>query len=210
MSVAADVYALSAVLFRVLIGVVPPSAESRLAADTLSIPAHFADELPRQVLVAIANGMQVNVQNRTENIDVFKNELVYGETQENLRRVANNRVAEQKTKQETKHTTKKKSGSSVKYAAISAGITAALFVVAAVVLCIVFKDQIFGSEEPIFNNSEIESMPQIESIGDVDPGAENSIILYEVPVFSGKFYYELMEDVDDKYERFKYSIKGKE
>ncbi len=210
LSVASDVYALSAVLFRVLIGVVPPSAESRLAADTLSIPARFADELPRQVLVAIANGMQVNVQNRTENIDVFKNELVYGETQENLRRAANNRVAEQKAKQEIKQPEKKKSGSGVKYAAISAGITAALFVVAAVVLCIVFKDQIFGSEEPIFNNSEIESMPQIESIGDVDPGAENSIILYEVPDFLGKFYYELMEDVDDKYERFKFSIKGKE
>lgn len=209
LSVASDVYALSAVLFRVLIGVVPPSAESRLAADTLSIPARFADELPRQVLVAIANGMQVNVQNRTENIDVFKNELVYGETQENLRRAENTRIAEKKTKQEVKQqSNKKKNGSSVKYAAVSAGITAALFVVVAIVLCIVFKDQIFGTEEPTFNNSEIESMPEIESIGDVDPGAENSVILYEVPDLSGKFYYQL-EDIED-YERFKFNIRGKE
>ena len=207
LSAASDVYALSAVLFRVLIGVVPPSAESRLASDTLSIPSRFADELPRQVLVAIANGMQVNVQNRTENIDVFKNELVYGETQENLRRAANTRATEQKSKQEAKQPQKKK-GSGVKYAAISAGITAALFVVVAVVLCVVFKDQIFGTEEPTFNNSEIESMPEIESIGDVDPGAENSVILYEVPDLSGKFYYQL-EDIDN-YERFKFSIKGKE
>ncbi len=208
LSEASDVYALSATLFRVLIGVAPPSAESRLATDTLSIPARFADELPRQVLVAIANGMQVNVQNRTENIDVFKNELVYGETQENLRRAANNRAAEQKSKQEAKQPEKKKSGSSVKYAAISAGITAAIFIVAAVILCVVFKDQIFGTEEPTFNNSDIESMPSIESIGDVDPGAENSVILYEVPDLSGKFYYQL-EDIDN-YERFKFSIKGKE
>lgn len=209
LSAASDVYALSATLFRVLIGVVPPSAEARIAADTLSIPARFADELPRQVLVAIANGMQVNVQNRTENIDIFKNELVYGETQENLRRAANTRIAEQKAKQEVKQqSSKKKSGSGVKYAAISAGITAALFVVVAVVLCIVFKDQIFGTEEPTINNSEIESMPEIESIGDVDPGAENSVILYEVPDLAGKFYYQL-EDVED-YERFKFSIKGKE
>ena len=208
LSTASDVYALSAVLFRVLIGVAPPSAESRLETDTLSIPARFADELPRQVLVAIANGMQVKIQNRTENIEVLKNELVYGETQENLRRVANTRAAEQKAKQETKQPSQAKKGSSVKYAAISAGITAALFLVIAIVLCVVFKDQIFGVEEPTFNNSEIEPMPEIESIGDVDPGAENSIILYEVPDLSGKFYYQL-EDIDD-YERFKFSIKGKE
>lgn len=208
LSVASDVYALSSVFFRVIIGVIPPSAESRLANDTLSIPARFADELPRQVLVAIANGMQVQLQNRTPNIDVFKNELVYGETQENLRRAANSKAAEQKAKQESNKPEKSQKGNSVKYAAISAGITAALFLVVAIVLCVVFKDQIFGVEEPTFNNSDIESMPQIESIGDVDPGAENSVILYEVPELSGKFYYQL-EDLDN-YERFKFSIKGKD
>ena len=207
LSAACDVYALSATLFRVLIGVAPPSAESRLVSDTLSIPARFADELPRQVLVAIANGMQVNVQNRTENIDVFKNELVYGETQENLRRAANTRTAEQKQEQ-VKHARKEQKGSGVKYAAISAGITIALVLVAAIVLCVVFKDKIFGTNEQFFANSEIESMPQIESIGDVDPGAENSVVLHEVPDFSGKFYYQLA-DIED-YERFKFSIKGKE
>ena len=40
-----DVYNLSATLFRVLIGTVPPSAEIRLQNDNLSIPSKFADEL---------------------------------------------------------------------------------------------------------------------------------------------------------------------
>ena len=71
-----------------------------------------------------------------------------------------------------------------------------------------FKDQIFGSNQPEFNNSEIASMPEIESIGDVDPDAEESIILYEVPELTGKYYYQL-EDVED-YERFKFVIKDKE
>lgn len=208
LDVASDVYALSAVLFRVLIGTVPPSAETRLTTDTLSIPARFADELPRQVLVAIANGMQVELQSRTEDIDVFKNELVYGETQENLRRAAHTRAAEQKAKQEAINPTKKKNGNSVKYAAISAGITAALFLVAAVILCIVFKDEIFGTNEPAFDNSQVVSMPEIDSIGDVDPGAEESVVLYEVPNFVGKFYYQLTDEED--YERFKFVIKGKE
>ncbi len=207
-SEASDVYGLSATLFRVIIGTVPPSAESRLTQDSLSIPARFADELPRQVLVAMANGMQVNIQNRTPNIDTFKNELVYGETQENIRRAANARAANKAAKSDDKEQPSKAKGGSVKYAAISAGITAALFLVIAIVLCVVFKDEIFGTEEPIFNNSEILSMPDVDSIGEVDPGAAESVILYEVPDFAGKYYYQL-EDEED-YERFKFVIKGKE
>lgn len=205
---ASDVYGLSATLFRVIIGAVPPSAETRLAQDTLSIPARFADELPRQVLVAIANGMQIKIQNRTKNIDVFKNELVYGETQENLRRAANMRAASKSEKvAEQSKTSSKKSGG-VKYAAISAGITVALFLVVAIVLCVVFKDQIFGTNEPEFNNSKIVSMPDVDIIGDVDPNAVESIILYEVPDLTEKYYYQL-EDIEN-YERFKFVIKDKE
>ncbi len=203
-----DVYGLSAVLFRVIIGTVPPSAEARLAQDSLSIPARFADELPRQVLVAMANGMQVSAQNRTKNVDTFKNELVYGETQENIRRAANNRTASKPQKSTESKQASKRKGSSVKYAAISAGITAALFLVVAIILCVVFKDEIFGTDDPIFNNSEIASMPDVDLIGEVDPNAAESIILYEVPELVGKYYYQL-EDEED-YERFKFVIKGKE
>ena len=203
-----DVYAISATLFRVIIGVTPPSAENRLTSDSLSIPARFADELPRQVLVAIANGMQLEPKNRTDSIDTFRNELVYGETQENIRRAANNKAAEQRAKDATKQPQKKK-GSSVKYAAISCGITAALFLIVGVILCFtVFKDDIFGDNEILYNTSDNVSVPQVESIGDVDPDAVESVILYEVPELLGKYYYQL-EDLED-YERFKFSIKGKE
>ena len=206
LSEASDVYALSAVLFRVIIGTVPPSAKTRLVQDSLSIPARFADELPRQVLVAIANGMQIKTENRTKDIDSFKNELVYGETQENIRRAANTRAANKTEKKDEKTSGKK--GSSVKYAVISAAITVVLFAVIAVIVCTVFKDEIFGTNEPVFNNSEIASMPDVDIIGDVDPGAEESAILYEVPELIGKYYYQL-EDEED-YERFKFVIKGKE
>lgn len=210
LSASCDVYALSATFFRVLIGVTPPSAEARLTSDTLSIPARFADELPRQVLVAVANGMQVMPANRTNSVDTFKNELVYGETQENIRRAANNRVAEQKAKTAAKQPEKKKV-SSAKYAAVSCGITVALFLVVGIILCFtVFKDDIFGQDEILYNTSDHVSVPEVASIGDVDEGAEESVILYEVPDLSGTYYYELLEDIDDKYERFKFSIKGQE
>ncbi len=203
-----DVYAISATLFRVIIGVTPPSAESRLASESLSIPARFADELPRQVLVAIANGLQIEPKNRTDSIDTFRNELVYGETQENIRRAANNKAVEQKAKQAAQQSNKKK-GSSVKYAALSCGITAAIFLVIGLILCLtVFKDDIFGNKDIIYNTSDNVSVPKVESIGDVDPDAVESVILYEVPETLGKYYYQL-EDIED-YERFKFSIKGKE
>lgn len=203
-----DVYAISATLFRVLIGTVPPSAESRLTSDNLTIPARFADELPRQVLVSIANGMQVEPKNRTDSIDTFRNELVYGETKENIRRAANNREAQQKAKENAKQPQNKKT-SSVKYAAISCGITAALFLVIGIILCFtVFKDDIFGSGDILYNTSDNVSVPKVESIGDVDPDAVESKILYEVPDLSGKYYYQL-EDLEN-YERFKFNIKGKE
>lgn len=201
-----DVYNLSATLFRVLIGTVPPSAEIRLQNDNLSIPSKFADELPRQVLVAIANGMQVKPENRTKNIDVFKNELVYGETQENIRRAANSRDTLQKANQPVNQHAKAK-GNSVKYAAISAGITAALFLVIGIVLCFtVFKDDIFGEGDIYYNNSDVISIPQVASIGDVDEGAAESIILYQVPDLSGKYYYQIIDNED--YEHFKFSIKN--
>ena len=203
-----DVYAISATLFRVLIGVAPPNAESRTHGDSLSIPAKFADELPRQVLVAIANGMQLEVKNRTDSIDTFKNELVYGETQENIRRAATNRAAEQKAKEAVKKP-EKKSGGSVKYAAISCGVTAAVFVVIAIILCFtVFKDELFGKHDVLYNTSDEVSIPSVPSIGDVDPNAAESVILYQVPDLSGKYYYQLADD--EAYERFKFSIKGKE
>lgn len=83
-----DVYGLSATLFRAIIGMVPPEAGNRLINDSMEIPARFADELPRQVLVAMANGLQVRPETRTTTVESFKNELVYGETQENARRAA--------------------------------------------------------------------------------------------------------------------------
>lgn len=83
-----DVYGLSATLFRAIIGMVPPEAGNRLINDSMEIPARFADELPRQVLVAMANGLQVRPETRTTTVESFKNELVYGETQENARKAA--------------------------------------------------------------------------------------------------------------------------
>ncbi len=201
-----DVYGLSATLFRALVGNTLPVAVERIKNDNMSIPARLADELPRQVLVALANGLQVNPKARTADIDTFKNELVYGETRENVRRAENRRKAEQAAK--TPEPQKKTSGA--KYALISALCTILVFIVIGAILCFtVFRDDIFGKSDGA--NSELQSStvaPSVPSIGDVDSDAVESKQLYTVPDLSGQYYSQIVDNED--YERFKFVIKDKE
>lgn len=205
-----DVYGLSATLFRVLIGKNPPPANERIEGDTLTIPAHFADELPRQVLVATANGMQVKPADRSQSVEIYKNELVYGETQENARRAAQSRKAEEKAVREESKATKKKS-SGAKYLAISTVATLLIFAIVGTTLCFtVFRDQIFGPSEPISTGSDnAPSVPEINQVGDVDENYVESVITYEVPNFVGQKYKDILSDADDKYERFKITVSDK-
>ncbi len=105
-----DVYALSAVLFRVLIGTVPPAANERVRKESLTVPAHFANELPRQVLVSLANGLQLQIAKRTQNIEIFRNELVYGETAE-ARHTTRSSAAKHSAAPAAKSASKRKSAS---------------------------------------------------------------------------------------------------
>ncbi len=217
-----DVYGLSATLFRVLLGSLPPAANERINGDNMSIPSHFADELPRQVLVAIANGLQIKIDNRTVSTEKFRDELVYGETPENIRKAEAKRrqdkIAEERrisekfenTRSPSSKSSKKKSkkNSSVRYALISALCTVVVFIVAAVILSFtVFKDYIFPKKDT--KPRETASMPSIASVGEIEPGADKiEVTLYAVPNLKGKFYSEL-DDIEE-FEPFKAEIIGKE
>ncbi|MBO4734577.1 MAG: PASTA domain-containing protein, partial [Clostridia bacterium] len=201
-----DVYGICATIFTAVTGIVPPPANERLKADTLKIPAHFADELPRQVLVSLANGMQVKPSERTDSIETLKNELIYGETKENIRK--NQRAADAKRKPDDAAKGENvKKGSGLKYAAIASGITACIFLLVAVILVFtVFKDQVFKKAEENMNNNA--SMPSQQQIGDYDSEAVESKVLYTVPDLRGKFYVEIekMKELD----HFEVVIKNKE
>ena len=201
-----DVYGLSATLFRVLIGNVPPEANLRLQNDAMTIPAHFAEELPRHVLAALANGLQVLPQDRTKQVEGFKNELIYGEIQNPAPK---KEKVENKSQGKGKKGNKKKKGGTAKYVVISAVCTALVFVaIAAALAFTVFKDELFGKDEPEVStpSSSIEA-PVIDQIGDIEEGAEVNTKLYPVPDFKGKYYSEIA-DVDD-YEMFEISIADK-
>ncbi len=198
-----DVYGLCATIFRVLIGVAPPEAAQRIHNDVMTIPSKFAEELPRQVLAALANGLQVMPNNRTKDIETFKNQMVYGEIEEPV-------LPKQPEKDIVSKSTKKKGTSTVRYVLISAVCTVvALGVIAVLLATTVFKDAIFNNESAVSSN-EVSSIsaPVVDSLGDVDSGAEVTAKLYVVPDLKGKYFSEIIEE--DDYEMFEFVIKGKE
>lgn len=198
-----DVYGISAVLFRVLIGNVPAAATVRIQNDAMSIPARFAEELPRHVLASLANGLQVLPEKRTRDVETFKNELVYGEINEAavVKRPNKKAVAE-----DDAEAPKKKKGSSAKYAVISAVSTALVFAVVAGILVFgVFKDKIFPpKEDPDASQEVIIDAPEVDNLGDIESGAEVTAKQYSVPNLKGKFYQEIIEN--DDYEMFEFVI----
>lgn len=199
-----DVYGLCATLFCVLIGTVPPEATVRVDNDSMTIPAKFAEELPRHVLSALANGLQVMPYDRTENIEALKNELVYGETAQPA--VKNVSSPKEKNEAEVKE---KKSGGSAKYVIVSSVCTAAVcLAVAAILIFTVFRDSVFKKTDSLPSNSSSESVPVVDQIGTMDSGAAESAVLFTVPKLTGKYYAELVDN--EEYDKFKFVIKGYE
>lgn len=205
-----DVYGLCAVLFAVLMGNVPPKATERLNNDSMTVSAKFAEELPRHVLAALANGLQVLPQNRTKNIEAFKNELVYAEMSDTAPVARKAEKAEPASRKATKN-----SGSTTKYVVISSVCTAAVFfAIVAILIFTVFKEDFFGKDSSSGQSSTLSvSAPSVDEIGAVDSGAEVSDVLFTVPQLTGKYYAEL-EDTTvpeaEVYEKFEFVIKGKE
>lgn len=208
-----DVYGLSAVLFRVFIGSVPPEALTRLQSDVMTIPSKFAEELPRHVLSALANGLQVLPKDRTQDIEDFKNELVYGEVAEAPSAgKTNDDNAAADAHSGGKKGKEKAKGSSAKYAVISSLCTALVFIVVALILwTTVLKDIVSNNSKPDDSSSKAASAfetPEVDKIGDIDSDAVETAKTYSVGKYTGKYYSDVLEDENN--EPFKFVITGKE
>ena len=200
-----DVYGLCAVLFTVLIGSIPPKAVDRLQNDSMTVPSKFAEELPRHVLSALANGLQVLPENRTQNIEAFKNELVYAETADTAAVSRKPKKAEEGVKKAPK-----KRGGTAKYVVISSACTALVFlVIVGVLVGTVFRESVFGNKASSEQSSDVwASAPSVDEIGTIDSGAEESAVLFTVPQLTGKYYAELADN--EEYDKFEFVIKGNE
>ncbi len=70
-----DIYAFSAVLYRTLVGTTPIPAPVRAQNDQMMIPAVFAEKLPPYVINALINGMQIDPEDRTRNVEQLRSNL---------------------------------------------------------------------------------------------------------------------------------------
>ncbi len=185
-----DVYGLCATLFRIFIGNEIPKATLRMQDPGLAIPSKFAEELPRHVLAAMANGLKVNPNERTANIEALKNELVYGEIVEAVPEVKEDIKSPNK---EQKPKEKKSSG--IKYVVASAGITVVVFLlVGAVLYFSLFKGN-KDNEPPIESNVVVSVPKEEDATSKYEDLPEKT---YTVPDFTGKTYAEILEDKNNE------------
>lgn len=70
-----DVYSLSAVIYFSLTGKRPPDSVSRAYDPRLKMPAELSDVIPAHVVTALAGGLQVQAEKRTQSFEELKNEL---------------------------------------------------------------------------------------------------------------------------------------
>ncbi len=192
-----DVYGLCATLFRIFIGDVVPKATLRMENPGLAIPSKFAEELPRHVLAALANGLKVNPNERTANIEALKNELVYGEIVEAKPEEKPEEVISSK-----KEKTKEKKPSGVKYVAVSAGITALVFILLGLILYFSFFKDNDKDKQPTESNVVV-SVPEVEDT--TNKYEDLPVKKYKVPDFTGKTYAEILDE--DGNENFIFVLK---
>ncbi len=70
-----DIYALGALMYRILVGNPPAEATVRITEDTMTVPAAVAKDLPGNALSALANALEIMPEERTKSVEDFKAEL---------------------------------------------------------------------------------------------------------------------------------------
>jgi serine/threonine protein kinase len=71
-----DVYALSAILYRMLTGTKPPDAKSREQQDNLLPPSELDPSIPQSISDAICDGLSLSIQERTPAVDTLAARLL--------------------------------------------------------------------------------------------------------------------------------------
>ncbi len=204
-----DVYGLAATLFKALIGNPPAEATQRIENDNMSFPKRLADEIPHNVLIALANALQIMPSDRTTCMEEFKRDLS-DDDDEILPVIIPKKEKTPKAKKEAapkKEAPKVKKQDkilAIKAAAITAG---ALIVVIAIILAI-FWPYLFP-EEPTKN-------PNLDDLTSLKPNSSQVIMTpsnnektYEVDDFTGKTFAEISGDA--KYSgQYSFKVAAKE
>ncbi len=204
-----DVYGMAATLFRVLMGKAPTDVAERISNDNMQIPTRYAEIIPKYVLSALANALQIMPTDRLQTIDEFRLALTpvssdytnpftpapkpaaAGNGQAKAVGTASAKPAAEKTAD------KPTKGSGKKYAIVSSAVTAAIFIILAIIVYFALG---LGGNNGTGEGSSSSSKPvqtppsQPESV--VSVPAESGEKLYQVPDLKGKKYADVITNID--------------
>ncbi len=203
-----DVYGFAATLFRVLMGSTLPEATERITDDKMTIPSAVAGRLPKAVLVALANALQILKENRTRSMTELKADIAPAAdvTTDVVRVAASQKVTNEPASADNKKPTdtKKKTNENRRYALISAGITAGIFLVIALVLYLVLGKPFASVSTPSSSVPELPSSSQTEPSSVPTTNGEKLLTLPDFSSLGMKF-----EEICREYPDFKFSVLGK-
>ncbi len=207
-----DVYGMAATLFRVLMGAAPTDASERISNDNMQIPASVADTLPKYVLSALANALQIMPADRTADMDSFRISMtpVAADTTPTYKTekvLVHRKPAE---KQNISKPAEREASSSKKYAIISSAVTAGIMIVLGVFVYIIFGG---NPSTPSGQPSVPVDSSQPEQVSSEIPSGNSSSNtsqkLYQVPELIGKPYAEIVENTDYTV-YFSFAVKDKQ
>lgn len=191
LTAATDIYAFAATIFRTITGNPLSEAVQRREHDNLSFPRSIAEKTPRGLLVAMANALQVEPEDRTRHVHQFKEDLEQTDP------------AEPAAKEQKKAEKKAGKAATRKYTLIAALATA-------LVLCLVFGIAAIvqnSRTKKAESSSSSELVTSTVSIGDIGNSSTES--KYSVPDFTGKTVASLLSN--EEYGKwFKFSVVKKE
>ena len=190
---ATDIYAVGATLFRTLTGNPPPDSKQRLENDNMTFSRSVAEKVPRSVLVAMANALQLESANRTQKIDDLKANLQLAET-----------VSEPEAKPQKGGNKGKNSGGGNKNYVLIAALATALIlaIIAGIFYFLTLQDE----DDTASNSSEFIS--SYESYHTIDASSTPEKHM-SVPDFSGKSLAELLAN-NEYAEWFDFKVVKKE
>ncbi len=210
-----DVYGVAATMFRVLMGKNPTEVPERINNDNMQIPARFAESIPKYVLTALANALQIMPQDRVQDMDSFRIMLtpVSAATAVAPKVVAPKpqpvvqpTVSPVSAPAPVKAAPEKKS-SSKKYAIISSVITAVILII--IIVALYFILDIGGGDDKKSSGSS--STPKTSSSVPSDNPSNNSSEADEIPkeilALVGQKYSDVVKD--GKYKDYEIEISSK-
>lgn len=186
-----DVYGLAATIFRTLTGNPPPEG-SRRAKDSndLFVPSDVAAELPDYIAAALFNALQVNPDNRTRSIDLFRDQLSTAPAVSRLREDEKEKAADTESEEEEAVPVKKDNRMKVAML-IVLGVFIFLLFAAGMVLLLIFPDVFRGKGESSSTQGTVitESSHTTTTTKYVSEPEK-----FATPDLIGKNYYDIREE----------------